>query len=319
MNFATIVEDFLQELRYERRLSPHTIQSYQSDLEKFAKFLQKFTLAYTELTSSHIEQYLMTQKSRQLSSKTLQRNLAALNSCFDFAKNKKYLNINPAQGIKAPRASRALPKVYDVDEMSAILDYQPSSELEVRDFAMLELLYGCGLRLSELVALKVQDITDAQDNMLQVVGKGNKERIVPLGKYALQRVQQWLAIRANYAASTEKLFIPLKHKTEKGLGARAVQKRLEHYTLKFALAKKLHPHALRHSFATHVLESSKDLRAVQEMLGHSDIATTQIYTQLNFQYLAATYDAAHPRAKMEKAHSLDESLEKNQDDPILDK
>ena len=203
---------------------------------------------------------------------------------------------NPAVGIRAPKASRRLPKTLDVDQTARLLDWDSSDPLAIRDRAIMELLYSSGLRLSELLHLEVTDL-DLKDATVRVTGKGRKTRVVPVGRHARHALQQWLQIRATLAPLASALFL---NRRGTRLAPRTVQQRLQQWGSKRGLPMRLHPHMLRHSCASHVLESSSDLRAVQELLGHSDIATTQIYTHLDFQHLARIYDDAHPRARKKK-------------------
>ena len=213
---------------------------------------------------------------------------------FGFALECGDVSANPFEGVSAPRAPRKLPKTLSVDEISALFDFDASDPFGARDLAILELFYSSGLRLSELSALE-RDGVDRQQGEVRVMGKGSKERIVPVGRKALQALDHWLSLRGEVAATGETaLFV---NNRGSRLSNRGIQYRLDHRARNAGLGRQLHPHMLRHSFASHMLESSGDLRSVQEMLGHADIGTTQIYTHLDFQHLAKVYDAAHPRAK----------------------
>lgn len=236
-----------------------------------------------------------------MGSRSLQRELSGIRGFFDFLIKGRFTDQNPAKGIRAPKAPKKLPNPLDVDQMTGILDAAPDNNLEIRDLAMWELFYSSGLRLAELAALNVEDV-DLRDRMLIVrQGKGGKSRILPVGQEALKSLQNWLSIRSRYSINGEKaLFIGCRGKR---IGCRAIQLRLSQWQKKLGLSVHLHPHMLRHSFASHLLESSGDLRAVQELLGHANLATTQIYTHLDFQHLATVYDNAHPRAKKPRSES----------------
>ena len=229
-----------------------------------------------------------------LKASSLAMRLSALRSFFDFLVHQNVLKANPAKGVAAPRKSRPLPKNLDVDEMNQLLDVNEDDPLAIRDRAMMELMYGAGLRLSELVGIDLRNISLSKGD-LRVIGKGDKERIVPFSGLAREWVAKWLKLRDSIAQADEQaLFVSkLGHR----ISTRNVQKRMAEWGQKQAVSSHINPHKLRHSFATHMLESSGDLRAVQELLGHANLSTTQIYTHLDFQHLAKVYDEAHPRAK----------------------
>lgn len=300
--FDNAFELFIDELKYERQLSALTIKNYSLDLQYFFKYLQQHGKKnISDIDEQIIRNYLSFLHKDKLNPRTLSRKLSAIKTFCGFLLKKQIITINPALSVKAPKVKEYLPKTFDVDEIKYLLSQEFVTDIQKRDYAILELLYGCGLRLSELVALNLNDIEQASDNMLRIFGKGKKTRLIPLGSHAQQAIDNWIKIRFNYIDSEEPaLFVSINKKNNKRISPRSVQKRLEFYTIKCGLDRKLHPHILRHSFASHLLESSGDLRAVQELLGHSDIATTQIYTQLNFQYLAEVYDKAHPLAKKDK-------------------
>jgi integrase/recombinase XerC len=220
--------------------------------------------------------------------------LSALRSFFNFMLRERALDANPAVGVQAPKAPKRLPETMDVDLMTRLLEFRADTELSVRDKAIMELFYSSGLRLAELVGLNLGDV-DRGDHTVRVLGKGSKTRVVPVGKHALDAIGRWLKERAALAASGEQaLFVSARGDR---LGARAIQKRIAGWARHQGLGRHVHPHLFRHSFATHLLESSQDLRGVQELLGHANISTTQVYTHLDFQHLAKIYDAAHPRAR----------------------
>ncbi len=292
------VDSFLDHLRNERQLSPHTCKNYQHDLNCLQRYCDKQQLSHwQQLDSSTIRHYVAWRHRNGLGGSSLQRELSAIRSFFNYLIRENQLQNNVAHGISAPKTGRKLPKTLDVDEVSQLLDgpaINPEDPLQLRDLTMMELMYSCGLRLAELVELDLDGL-DLSSAMVRVIGKGNKTRDVPVGSKAINTLQGWLAIRPTIANADERaLFVG---KQGKRLSPRAVQKRMKAQGIKQGLIANVHPHRLRHSFASHLLESSSDLRAVQELLGHADISTTQIYTHLDFQHLAEVYDKAHPRAK----------------------
>ena len=289
--------DFLQQLKVERRVSKHTVNSYQRDLKQLNLFCLKHKLmSWGSLSSADILKHVAERHRAGLGSKSLQRELSAIRSFYLYLMKTGQVDNNPAQHVKAPKQARKLPKTLDVDQVSALLDAGANSVLELRDVAMFELFYSSGLRLNELSSLNMADI-DAHDKQLTVVnGKGGKSRLLPVGTKALQALQKWLKVRPAIE-NEQALFTSVKGKR---LGNRNIQLRLKQWCIKKGIPESVHPHMLRHSFATHLLEASQDLRAVQELLGHENISTTQIYTHLDFQHLAEVYDLAHPRAKKSK-------------------
>lgn len=290
------VEDFLTHLEHERRLSPQTRLSYRRDLGQLMHFCEQRQIPHWDALDIHaVRQYVAWRHRNGLSGRSLQRELSALRSFFNYLLREDRVRLNPADGVSAPRSARKLPKTLDVDQVSQLLEPGPDEgPLALRDQAMMELFYSSGLRLSELVGLDLQDV-DLKDGTVVVTGKGNKTRIVPVGRYARRAIEDWLPVRAGWAKAGQlALFVSRQGGR---LGPRSVQQRLRDWAVRRGLPEHLHPHKLRHSFASHVLESSGDLRAVQELLGHADISTTQIYTHLDFQHLAKVYDQAHPRAR----------------------
>jgi integrase/recombinase XerC len=295
-NFEAQLEQFMNYCRFERQLSSHTWTSYQRDLRKFFAFL---TAAKHEgkISSFLIQQWLSQSYQNGISAKSLARYLASLRSFFHFLIKKNLLEEDPTLGVKTPKIGKSLPKTLDIDQIQALLDSPTSDPISTRDMAIMELLYSSGLRISELTGSNLADL-DLGDGLMRLRGKGKKERIVPVGSKALAKIREWLSIRNLWLKTEEPaLFIS---ESGKRLTDRAVQKRLQSWAVKMGLDTNLHPHKFRHSVASHLLESSGDLRAVQEFLGHENLATTQIYTQLDFQHLAKTYDAAHPRARKKK-------------------
>lgn len=300
--FEKEITFFFRYLKSEKQLSQHTLSNYQRDLKKLQAACQtnnKYNL--TQVSRPDVR-FLLGQLHRQgLSSKSLQRWLSALRSFFRFAIREHWIEVNPADDIQAPKAAKKLPKTLDVDQAIQFVKIKGDDFIACRDRAMVELFYSSGLRLSELVGLNIEDI-DFSDGLIVVTGKGNKQRTLPVGKHAVIALKIWLKARTEYCDKTEvALFISTR---KKRISTRSVQVRLNVLSQSQTMDQPIHPHMLRHSFASHMLESSGDLRLVQELLGHADIATTQIYTHLDFQHLAKVYDKAHPRAQRRK--NLDE-------------
>lgn len=287
--------DFLQQLEVEKRLSIHTVTSYQRDLKQLTLYCDSNDIfSWNALTPADVLKHIAERHRSGLSSKSLQRELSAIRSFYLFLVKTGQVDINPAQSVKAPKQARKLPKTLDVDQVNALLEAGTNSVLEVRDVAMFELLYSSGLRLNELSSLNLSDIDIRSRELIVIEGKGGKTRLLPIGTKAIAALQEWLKVRSAALDATA-LFTSQKGKR---LGNRAIQLRLKQWCSKKGIPDAVHPHMLRHSFATHMLESSRDLRAVQELLGHENISTTQIYTHLDFQHLAEVYDQAHPRAKV---------------------
>jgi integrase/recombinase XerC len=294
---AQRIEQFLHHLNVERRLSPHTLSNYRRDLEQARDFAAGQELSrWCDLTTHHLRALVAAHHRAGIGGRSLQRLLSALRSFYQYLLREGVVSANPAVGLRAPKAPRRLPKTLDVDQTARLLDWDSNDPLAIRDRAIMELLYSSGLRLSELLNLEVSDL-DLKDGTVRVTGKGRKMRVVPVGRHARSALQQWLGIRTTFTTQASVLF--LSRRGER-LAPRTVQQRLQQWGSKRGLPMRLHPHMLRHSCASHVLESSSDLRAVQELLGHADIATTQIYTHLDFQHLAKVYDNAHPRARKKK-------------------
>ncbi|MCL4119248.1 UNVERIFIED_CONTAM: hypothetical protein GTU68_060399 [Idotea baltica] len=289
-----LIEAYLNYLRNEKQVSPHTFSGYQRDLKKLQFFATQEQLSTWKELTQHKLRKLVTQQNKQgISSRSIARLLSSIRGFFKYLIREKHCSDNPAQGINSPKKARYLPKTLDADNTNHLLNNQPADNfINCRDLAILELFYSSGLRLSELVNLDCNHL-DLSDKLVRVLGKGNKTRELPVGRMAQQAIQKWLHYRTRSNPIDNALFV-----TQKGrrLGARAIQLRVRQAGIK-QLGRHIHPHMLRHSFATHLLESSHDLRAVQELLGHEDISTTQIYTHLDFQYLADIYDQSHPRAK----------------------
>ena len=287
---------FFEQLTVEKRASEHTVKSYQRDIKYLTCYCtDKSIHHWTDLKQSDIRSHIASRHRQGISSKSLQRELSAIRSFYNFLLKNRLADNNPAQHIKAPKQVRKLPRTLDVDQITGLLEAGTNSALEIRDLAMFELFYSSGLRLSELAALNLTDV-DLPDNSLIVrTGKGGKSRMLPIGSKAVTAINIWLQQRLkNVAALEPALFVSVRGTR---LSQRSIELRLEQWCKKKGIAEHIHPHMLRHSFASHLLESSQDLRAVQELLGHSNISTTQIYTHLDFQHLADVYDKAHPRAK----------------------
>ena len=291
---------FAESLRTERRLSEHTVSAYERDLRALREFVdERGVRHWRDVEATTVRSFAAWLHRRGQGGKSVQRALSAVRSFYKYLLREGWVERNPGIGISAPRSPRRLPRVLDTDRMSALLDVPATGDvLQSRDRAMLELMYSSGLRLAELVGLDVLDL-NLTERLVQVTGKGSKTRVLPVGECAVNALNDWLAARVQLARSGEPaLFVGQRGSR---LGERAVQLRVERWAKSNGLQSTLHPHLLRHSFASHLLESSGDLRAVQELLGHSDISTTQIYTHLDFQHLARVYDAAHPRARKKPA------------------
>ncbi len=289
-----LVDQFFKKLQHERQLSSHTITNYQRDLNRFISYLDNQSITgWSNVSETNVRSYVSSRHRQQLAARSLQRELSAIRSFFNYLITEQVIRYNPAKSVQAPKAKQPLPKTLDVDQLQRLLEITDNEPLAIRDRAILELFYSSGLRLAELVSLDLDQL-DLSQAMLSVTGKGNKTRRLPVGRKAIEALQQWLNIRKDFTR-TDNNAVFLSQQGAR-LSARSVQQRMRHWAQKQGLNSHVHPHMLRHSFASHVLESSGDLRAVQELLGHSDINTTQIYTHLDFQHLASVYDKAHPRA-----------------------
>jgi len=284
------IDQFLQYLTVEKRYSKHTLSGYQRELDKFSGFLQANPLA---AKSHDITLYIGRLRQQGLQARSIARAVSALRSYFTYWQRQGRVKINPAAIARTPKAKRKLPTVLDTDQAAQLFDKPANSPLERRDRAMLELFYGSGLRLMELVSLDIRDI-DLAAGFVRVLGKGNKMRNVPLGRHSITALENWLRDHPDQQPESP-LFLG---RARQRISPRTIQNRLKKIAAEQLGDNALHPHMLRHSFATHMLESSGDLRAIQELLGHSDIATTQVYTHLDFQHLAKVYDAAHPRGQL---------------------
>jgi len=291
MDAAAPVEEFLSHLAVERRMSAHTLDAYRRDLLALQQWAGTRSRDVLALAGDDIRAFVAGEHRRGLSPKSLQRRLSACRSFYRWLLKLGRIAASPADTIRAPKAPRKLPQVLDVDEAVQLVEVSTDSPLGLRDRALLELFYSSGLRLSEVCALRWSDLQLAE-GMVTVLGKGGKQRVVPVGSHARKALQAW---REDSAGQQAGFVFPGRGGAR--ISSRAVQLRMKQLAMQRGVFKRVHPHLLRHSFASHMLESSGDLRGVQELLGHADIATTQIYTHLDFQHLAKVYDAAHPRAK----------------------
>jgi integrase/recombinase XerC len=289
------IERFLHHLETERRLSVNTSRGYRRDLAELRAFCEACGIArWQDLDTHGVRRYAAQAHRRGLNGRSIQRRLSAVRSFYNYLLRESLVSHNPAHDVSAPKSESRLPDTLNVDDISRLLDVREQDALLIRDAAMLELMYSSGLRLGELTGLDSGDI-DLQQRLVRVTGKGAKTRLLPVGAKAIAALEAWLQVRP--AGTDAALFTTRQGRR---LSARAVQDRVRRLALRQGVPGKVHPHTLRHSFASHLLESSGDLRAVQELLGHADISTTQVYTHLDFQHLAAVYDKAHPRARKSK-------------------
>ena len=288
-------QQFLDYLHHERGLSPRTRAAYQRDLALFSEELDRLEIDDLNRVNEHQVRGLVARLHRQgLGSRSLQRLLSAVRSFYRWLMKEGHVENNPALSVKAPKAQKKLPATLDTDTVTRLLDIKEVTPLAIRDKAIMELFYSSGLRLSELAGLR-WDQVDPATGLITVTGKGNKTRLVPIGSYAAAALEKWRKVRGAFAGFEEPhIFVSNRGKP---IATRTIQARIRYWARRQGLPQQVYPHLLRHSFASHMLESSGDLRAVQELLGHADISTTQVYTHLDFQHLASVYDKAHPRAK----------------------
>ena len=291
------VASFIDYLKVVKNFSEHTTKNYKRDLDKFIRFLSDNSTSLEKCDEQDIRLFVNQERRKGLSPRSIQRVLSSCRSFFNYLVEHKGFEKNHAQNISSPKSSKSLPKALDADLIQKLLNFKPKTELETRDKAIAELFYSSGRRLSELQGIDIGDIS-IKERSCRVVGKGNKTRDLPIGRQAVKSLRDWILIREKY--STESDLAIFINKQGKRLSNRSIQARLKKLSTERGLPA-VHPHMLRHSFASHILESSGDLRAVQEMLGHADIGTTEIYTKLDFQHLSKVYDKAHPRAKKSKA------------------
>jgi integrase/recombinase XerC len=285
---------FLAELD-ARNTSPHTRAAYRSDLNDAWRFFSAAQKSeWQQISATDLKLWLAKRNAQGLAPRSLSRRLAAVRAMFKHLRQHSLILNDPSQGLRLPRATRQLPPTLEADTMPQLLDRSTNDLLEIRDLAMFELMYGSGLRLAEACGLNLQDI-DLSTGEVRILGKGQKTRITPLGDASITALRRWLTLRNGYASPTEPALFLSQRRSR--ISPRNVQERLNRLARQNGLAGKVHPHMLRHACASHFLQNSSDLRAVQELLGHENLSTTQIYTHLDFQHLATTYDAAHPRAR----------------------
>jgi integrase/recombinase XerC len=308
------IERFRRYLAAERRCSVHTVAAYTRDLQTLVAFCERAGLeGWTDIDSGHLRAFAARLHAGGLGPRSIQRRLSAVRSFYEFLQREGHalrnapapgegdgiarIRGNPGEDVRAPKAARRLPQTLDADQMARLLEIPATEPFAIRDRAIMELLYSSGLRLAEVVGLDLGSL-DLRDRVVHVLGKGRKARVVPVGRMAIRSLQQWLAERTGLAKAGEQaLFVG---RSGRRLGRRSVELRVAHWARRQGLPAHVYPHLFRHSFASHLLESGAELRGVQELLGHADIATTQIYTHLDFQHLARIYDATHPRARRGK-------------------
>ena len=289
------IDRFIRHLEFERRLSDLTCKHYRRDLKALAEYCDKNDVTgWKHLDNEHVRAFAAACYRKGLSARSIQRRLSAARTFYRYLLREKHVKKNPVVAISAPRSGKRLPGNLDVDRMAKLLEISGEGPIVARDRAILELLYSSGLRLAELTGLDTGDI-DLADRTVRVTGKGKKDRIVPVGRHARQAVSDWLHLRSEFTNNKgNALFVSRQGNR---LSSRSVQARVSHWARKQGIDTRVYPHLFRHSFATHLLESSHDLRGVQELLGHANISTTQVYTHLDFQHLAQIYDKTHPRAR----------------------
>lgn len=293
-----LLKEYLEFLNFERGLSPLTRENYARDITQLITLADKTALNHLQV--NHIRRFIASLHSKGLGGKSIARMLSSWRGFFDFLVHRKNFTNNPVIGLKAPKSPKTLPQALSIEQAVKLVDISEDDVLSIRDHAILELFYSSGLRLSEVVNLDI-DALDLSEGTVVVTGKGNKTRIVPIGEHAINAIKKWLTSRITILINNpaeKAVFIGLQGRR---ISARNIQYRLKEWSVKQGINSSVHPHMLRHSFASHVLQSSGDLRAVQEMLGHANISTTQVYTHLDYQHLTKVYDTAHPRAKKSKA------------------
>ena len=287
------INEYINFISQVKNLSNNTANSYLRDLKKFSDFVEKLNISkYSEITDDICSAWIGDLFTKNINPRSIQRHISSAKGFFKFLKKNNVVNSSPFELITAPKTPNNLPEVLSPEDVEQLLNFKPTSVVEIRDLAIIELIYSSGLRVSETVNI---DLNDFEEDMsfLRILGKGSKTRLVPVGKYAKSAINEWLIERNKIINSTNALFLNSRGKR---ISIRSVQLRLRKMALKQGLAP-IHPHMLRHSFATHMLESSGDLRTIQELLGHSSLSTTQIYTKLDYQHLVKIYDQSHPRAK----------------------
>ncbi len=291
---ADAIQAYLGQLRGIRGLAEHSYLAFGRDLAKLVNFCESIGITQpAEISASNLRQLLTKLRLEGLSARSLQRWLSSVRGWCRYLRENQLIEVDPTAGLRAPKVEKSLPKTLDTDQSSQFVAVEGTDFLSRRDHAMTELLYSSGLRIGELASLDMADL-EPSEAMLRVLGKGNKTRLVPVGRFAMTALTAWFSSRASIAPAGQAMFVSAQGQR---LTTRALQKRFVRLSVTQNMEQKVHPHMLRHSCASHLLESSSDLRAVQELLGHSNIGTTQIYTHLDFQHLAKVYDRAHPRAK----------------------
>ncbi len=287
------IKEYLVFVSQVKNLSENTTKSYERDLKKLDSFLMGLNLStYSEISSETCSAWIGSLYSQNNNPRSIQRHLSSAKGFFRFLKKNNLIQSSPFELVTAPKSSNKLPDVLSPEDVEQLLNFKPSNMIEIRDMAIVELMYSSGLRVSETVNINLNDFEENK-SFLRVLGKGSKTRLVPMGRYAVNAINEWLIEREKILNNTDALFLNSKGTR---LTVRSVQLRLKKMAVKQGLPP-IHPHMLRHSFATHMLESSGDLRTIQELLGHSSLSTTQIYTKLDYQHLAKIYDKSHPRAK----------------------
>ncbi len=287
------INEYLVFVSQVKNLSENTTKSYKRDLKKLYLFLEKLNVTnYSDIKEEICSAWIGDLYSQNNKPKSIQRHLSSAKGFFRFLKKNNLISSSPFELVTAPKSSNTLPDVLSPEDVEQLLNFKPSNTIEIRDMAIVELMYSSGLRVSETVNI---NISDFEENMsfLRVLGKGSKTRLVPMGRFAINAINNWISEREKISNNTDALFLNSKGSR---LSVRSIQMRLKKMAIKQGLPP-VHPHMLRHSFATHMLESSGDLRTIQELLGHSSLSTTQIYTKLDYQHLAKIYDKSHPRAK----------------------
>jgi integrase/recombinase XerC len=289
------IDKFIRHLHFERRLSDLTCKHYRRDLKSLAEYCDQYDInSWNKVDGEYVRSFAAACYRKGLSARSIQRRLSAARTFYRYLLREKHVKRNPVIAVSAPKAGKRLPGNLDADRMAKLLDISGDQPIVARDRALLELLYSSGLRLAELTGLDIGDI-DLADRTVRVTGKGRKDRIVPVGRHARQAVSDWLKVRGTFAPGEKKALFVSRQGNR--LSARSVQSRVSYWARRQGLDTRVYPHLFRHSFATHLLESSHDLRGVQELLGHANISTTQVYTHLDFQHLAQIYDETHPRAR----------------------
>ena len=287
------INEYINFISQVKNLSNNTANSYLRDLKKFSDFVEKLNISkYSEITDDICSAWIGDLFSKNINPRSIHRHISSAKGFFKFLKKNNVVNSSPFELITAPKIPNNLPEVLSPEDVEQLLKFKPTSVIEIRDLAIIELIYSSGLRVSETININLNDFEEDM-SFLRILGKGAKTRLVPVGKYAKSAINEWLIERNKIINSTDALFLNLRGKR---ISIRSVQLRLRKIALKQGLAP-IHPHMLRHSFATHMLESSGDLRTIQELLGHSSLSTTQIYTKLDYQHLVKIYDQSHPRAK----------------------